>query len=105
MNMSIRPRIIWSRMWSVLADFFAEVGCHSNLRMADAAWILCGSSREIFGAGELANYSFQNEFLRPFVVLMRQSDAPEIRELIIRCTSQMVSGHVDNVRAAGRACS
>ena len=53
--------------------------------------------------GELANYSFQNEFLRPFVVLMRQSDAPEIRELIIRCTSQMVSGHVDNVKSGWKS--
>lgn len=34
---------------------------------------------------ELANYTFQNDFLRPFVVIMRHSKAVEIRELIIRC--------------------
>ena len=34
---------------------------------------------------ELANFSFQNDFLKPFVVVMRQSKALEIRELIIRC--------------------
>lgn len=104
MNMSIRPRIIWSRMWSVLADFFAEVGCHSNLRIAQ---YVVDSLRQLamkfLERGELANYSFQNEFLRPFVVLMRQSDAPEIRELIIRCTSQMVSGHVDNVKSGWKS--
>ena len=33
---------------------------------------------------ELANFSFQNDFLKPFVVVMRQSKAVEIRELIIR---------------------
>ncbi len=33
---------------------------------------------------ELANYTFQNDFLRPFVVIMRHSKAVEIRELIIR---------------------
>ena len=33
---------------------------------------------------ELANYSFQNDFLKPFVVVMRLSRALEIRELIIR---------------------
>lgn len=36
---------------------------------------------------ELANFSFQNDFLKPFVVVMRQSKALEIRELIIRCAS------------------
>jgi brefeldin A-inhibited guanine nucleotide-exchange protein len=34
---------------------------------------------------ELANYSFQNDFLKPFVIVMRLSRALEIRELIIRC--------------------
>ena len=33
---------------------------------------------------ELANYSFQNDFLKPFVIVMRLSRALEIRELIIR---------------------
>ena len=33
---------------------------------------------------ELASMSFQNDFLKPFVVVMRQSGAKEIRELIIR---------------------
>ena len=38
---------------------------------------------------ELANYSFQNLFLRPFVVLMRQSTSVPVREFIIRCINQM----------------
>lgn len=33
---------------------------------------------------ELANYTFQNDFLKPFVSIMRQSKSVEIRELIIR---------------------
>jgi Sec7-like guanine-nucleotide exchange factor len=38
---------------------------------------------------ELASYSFQNDFLKPFVVVMRQTQNVEIRELIIRCVSQV----------------
>lgn len=34
---------------------------------------------------ELANYQFQNDFLKPFVVVMRQSACMQTRELIIRC--------------------
>ena len=40
---------------------------------------------------ELANYSFQNDFLKPFVVVMRLSKALEIRELIIRCAYDFLS--------------
>ena len=38
---------------------------------------------------ELANYSFQNDFLKPFVIVMRLSRALEIRELIIRCAARL----------------
>ena len=33
MNMD-RIRLVWSRMWSVLSDFFVEAGCHPNLQVA-----------------------------------------------------------------------
>ena len=26
-------RLVWSRIWAVLADFFVEVGCHPNLQV------------------------------------------------------------------------
>ena len=48
---------------------------------------------------ELANYTFQNDFLRPFVVIMRHSKAVEIRELIIRCGD--VRGRGGGVKPAG----
>ncbi|XP_010497424.1 PREDICTED: brefeldin A-inhibited guanine nucleotide-exchange protein 3-like, partial [Camelina sativa] len=52
---------------------------------------------------ELANYNFQNEFMKPFVVVMRKSGAVEIRELIIRCVSQMVLSRVDNVKSGWKS--
>lgn len=52
---------------------------------------------------ELANYTFQNDFLKPFVVVMRQSKAVEIRELIIRCVSQMVLARVSNVKSGWKS--
>jgi brefeldin A-inhibited guanine nucleotide-exchange protein len=48
---------------------------------------------------ELANYNFQNEFLRPFVIVMQKSNAPEVRELIVRCVSQMVLSRVNNIKS------
>lgn len=52
---------------------------------------------------ELANYTFQNDFLRPFVVVMRQSQAVEVRELILRCLSQMVLARVTNVKSGWKS--
>ena len=45
----------------------------------------------------------QNDFLRPFVVVMRHSRAVEIRELIIRCVSQMVLARVANVKSGWKS--
>ncbi len=47
--------------------------------------------------------SLQNDFLRPFVVVMRHSRAVEIRELIIRCVSQMVLARVANVKSGWKS--
>lgn len=52
---------------------------------------------------ELANMSFQNDFLKPFVVVMRQSGAKEIRELIIRQVSRMVLLQVGNVKSGWKS--
>ena len=47
--------------------------------------------------------SFQNDFLKPFVVVMRQSSAKEIRELIIRQVSRMVLSQVANVKSGWKS--
>jgi hypothetical protein len=52
---------------------------------------------------ELANMSFQNDFLKPFVVVMRQSGAKEIRELIIRQVSRMVLSQVANIKSGWKS--
>jgi hypothetical protein len=79
-------RLVWNRIWAVLSDFFVEVGCHKNLQVAMyAVDSLRQLATKFLERDELANYSFQNDFLKPFVVVMRLSRALEIRELIIRC--------------------
>lgn len=76
---------MWSRIWAVLSEYFITVGCHANLAVAMyAVDSLRQLAMKFLERDELANYTFQNDFLRPFVVVMRQSQALEIRELIIR---------------------
>lgn len=38
---------------------------------------------------ELANFTFQNDILKPFVVLMRNSRSQSIRRLIVDCIVQV----------------
>jgi len=99
-----RIRLVWSRIWAVLSDFFVAVGCHPNLAVAMyAVECLRQLAMKFLERDELANYTFQNDFLRPFVVVMRQSQAVEIRELIIRCLSQMVLARVNNVKSGWKS--
>uniref|UniRef100_A0A7N0SZC2 SEC7 domain-containing protein n=1 Tax=Kalanchoe fedtschenkoi TaxID=63787 RepID=A0A7N0SZC2_KALFE len=99
-----RIRLVWSSIWHVLSDFFVTIGCSENLSIAIFAMdSLRQLSMKFLEREELANYNFQNEFMKPFVVVMRKSNAVEIRELIIRCVSQMFLSRVNNVKSGWKS--
>ncbi|KAM7479529.1 hypothetical protein LguiA_027742 [Lonicera macranthoides] len=99
-----RIRLVWSRIWSVLSDFFVSVGLSENLSVAIFVMdSLRQLSMKFLEREELANYNFQNEFLRPFVIVMQRSNSAEIRELIVRCISQMVLSRVSNVKSGWKS--
>ncbi|KAK8587923.1 hypothetical protein V6N13_086883 [Hibiscus sabdariffa] len=99
-----RIRLVWSNIWLVLSDFFVTIGCSENLSIAIFAMdSLRQLSMKFLEREELANYNFQNEFMKPFVIVMRKSGAVEIRELIIRCVSQMVLSRVNNVKSGWKS--
>lgn len=80
------------------------IGCSDNLSIAIFAMdSLRQLAMKFLEREELANYNFQNEFMKPFVVVMRKSSAVEIRELIIRCVSQMVLACVNSVKSGWRS--
>lgn len=99
-----RIRLVWSRIWSVLSDFFVAVGISENLSVAI---FVMDSLRQLamkfLEREELANYNFQNEFLRPFAIVMQKSSCVEIRELIVRCISQMVLTRVNHVKSGWKS--
>ncbi|XP_011625421.1 brefeldin A-inhibited guanine nucleotide-exchange protein 1 [Amborella trichopoda] len=99
-----RIRLVWNRIWNVLSDFFVAVGCSENLSVAIFVMdSLRQLSMKFLEREELANYNFQNEFLRPFVTVMQKSGSAEIRELIVRCVSQMVLVRVNNVKSGWKS--
>ncbi|GER57768.1 guanine nucleotide exchange family protein [Striga asiatica] len=99
-----RIRLVWSRIWNVLSEFFVSVGLSENLSVAI---FVMDSLRQLamkfLEREELVNYNFQNEFLRPFTIVMQKSNSTEIRELIVRCISQMVLSRVDNIKSGWKS--
>eukprot|EP00899_Mesostigma_viride_P004348 jgi/Mesvir1/13914/Mv16037-RA.1 len=99
-----RIRIVWSFIWHELSEYFITVACHPNLNVAMYAMdSLRQLAIKFLERDELANYTFQNDFLKPFVIVMRKSEKVEIRELIIRCVSQMVYARVKNVKSGWKS--
>ncbi|GMH20769.1 hypothetical protein Nepgr_022611 [Nepenthes gracilis] len=99
-----RIRLVWSRIWNVLSDFFVSIGLSENLSAAIFVMdSLLQLAMKFLEREELANYKFQNECLRPFVVVMQKSSSAKIRELIVRCISHMDLIRVSNVKSSWKS--
>uniref|UniRef100_A0A8C4DMD4 ADP-ribosylation factor guanine nucleotide-exchange factor 1 (brefeldin A-inhibited) n=1 Tax=Dicentrarchus labrax TaxID=13489 RepID=A0A8C4DMD4_DICLA len=95
-----RIRLQWSRIWEVIGDYFNKVGCNSN---EDVAIFAVDSLRQLsmkfLEKGELANFRFQKDFLRPFEHIMKKNRSPTIRDMVVRCIAQMVNSQAANIRS------
>ncbi|XP_043945867.1 brefeldin A-inhibited guanine nucleotide-exchange protein 2 [Protopterus annectens] len=95
-----RIRLQWSRIWEVIGDHFNKVGCNPN---EDVAIFAVDSLRQLsmkfIEKGELANFRFQKDFLRPFEHIMKKNRSPTIRDMVIRCIAQMVNSQAANIRS------
>ena len=112
-----RIRLEWSHIWQVMGEYFnkvlgrviraatlilgAQVGCVAN---NDISIFAVDSLRQLsvkfLEKGELANYSFQKDFLRPFEHIMQYNKAVAIRDMVVRCIAQMVKSKSGNIRFA-----
>ncbi|KAL8532969.1 hypothetical protein ACS0TY_009290 [Phlomoides rotata] len=99
-----RIRMVWARIWSVLAHHFIFAGSHPDEKVAMYA---IDSLRQLamkyLERAELANFTFQNDILKPFVVLIRSSRNDNIRRLIVDCIVQMIKSKVGNIKSGWRS--
>ncbi|KAF5761248.1 putative Sec7 domain, mon2, dimerization and cyclophilin-binding domain, Sec7 domain superfamily [Helianthus annuus] len=99
-----RIRMVWARIWSVLANHFISAGSHHEEKIAMYA---IDSLRQLgmkyLERAELANFTFQNDILKPFVVLMRNSRSESIRRLIVDCIVQMIKSKVGSIKSGWRS--
>lgn len=99
-----RIRMVWARIWSVLANHFICAGSHRDEKIAMYA---IDSLRQLgmkyLERAELTNFTFQNDILKPFVILMRNSRSETIRSLIVDCIVQMIKSKVGSIKSGWRS--
>ncbi|KAK1263102.1 Brefeldin A-inhibited guanine nucleotide-exchange protein 5 [Acorus gramineus] len=99
-----RIRLVWARIWFVLAHHFITAGSHHDEKIAMYA---IDSLRQLgmkyLERAELTNFTFQNDILKPFVVLMRNSRNESIRGLIVDCIVQMIKSKVGSIKSGWRS--
>ncbi|KAH6757481.1 HOPM interactor 7 [Perilla frutescens var. hirtella] len=99
-----RIRMVWARIWSVLSHHFIFAGSHPDEKVAMYA---IDSLRQLamkyLERAELANFTFQNDILKPFVVLIRSSRSDSIRRLIVDCIVQMIKSKVGSIKSGWRS--
>ena len=95
-----RIRLEWSRIWAVLGEHFNSVGCHPD---EDIALFAIDSLKQLalkfIEKGELTNFHFQKEFLKPFHYIIFSDISLKIKDMIVRCFSQMVQAQAKNIRS------
>eukprot|EP00462_Mataza_sp_D1_P023775 CAMPEP_0175130550 /NCGR_PEP_ID=MMETSP0087-20121206/6066_1 /TAXON_ID=136419 /ORGANISM="Unknown Unknown, Strain D1" /LENGTH=1929 /DNA_ID=CAMNT_0016412775 /DNA_START=93 /DNA_END=5878 /DNA_ORIENTATION=- len=95
-----RIRLVWTRIWKVLSDFFVEAGCHSNLNISMyVVDLLRQLAMKFLEKDELANFHFQKQFLKPFEAIMAGNRSTENRELIVQCLERMIMARYNNVKS------
>ncbi|MFH4975093.1 hypothetical protein AB6A40_001802 [Gnathostoma spinigerum] len=93
-----RIRLQWSRIWSILGEHFNKAGCNANEVVAHFAIdALRQLSVKFLERGELPNYRFQKDFLRPFETIMTKNRSLKCRELVVECMSHMVNSHGEKI--------
>lgn len=85
---------------TVLGEHFNMVGCNPS---EDIAFFAIDSLRQLsmkfIEKGEFSNFRFQNDFLRPFEHIMTKNSSSTIRDMVVRCVTQMVNSQAHNIRS------
>ena len=108
MNVHLRPRLAWDRMWRVLAAHFARAGAHAN---ADVATYAVDSLRQLslkfLAKEELKAFTFQRAFLRPFERVFRANgqaqDRAPVRAYVVACLDVLVQARATKIRSGWRS--
>lgn len=98
-----RIRLVWSKLWSVISTHLVGASCHVDSHVAMyAVDSLRQLIAKLLSRAELANFTHQEEALRPFVLVLRQCDDVGVRELTIQCLMQAITAHARGLGSGWR---
>ncbi|KAL9687797.1 hypothetical protein QQ045_032204 [Rhodiola kirilowii] len=99
-----RIRMVWARIWHVLANHLISAANHPDEKISMYA---IDSLRQLgmkyLERAELASFTFQNDILKPFVVLMRNSQSETRKRLLVDCIVQMIKSKVGSIKSGWRS--
>ena len=98
-----RVRFQWQKFWMVVGDHFQKAACSENSKVSMyAVDSLRQISLKFLEKGELKNFRFQKEFLRPFEIIVRGGRNLVVRDLVVRCAQQFVEARAPALRSGWR---
>ncbi|TGZ85018.1 Sec7-domain-containing protein [Ascodesmis nigricans] len=98
-----RIRVEWTGMWNVLGKHFNQVGTHSNTSVVFFALdSLRQLSMRFLEKEELAHFKFQKDFLSPFQYVMENHTVVPVKDMVLRCLSQMLQARGDIIKSGWR---
>uniref|UniRef100_A0AC35TRP5 SEC7 domain-containing protein n=1 Tax=Rhabditophanes sp. KR3021 TaxID=114890 RepID=A0AC35TRP5_9BILA len=95
-----RIRIEWSKIWQILGEHFNLAGCNENETVSHFAIdALKQLALKFLERGELPNFRFQKEFLKPFEHIMQRNNNLDCHIMILDCIANMVKTHPRQIRS------
>ncbi|KAJ1349822.1 hypothetical protein KIN20_005473 [Parelaphostrongylus tenuis] len=95
-----RIRLEWRRVWEVVGEHFNMAGCNASEVVAHySVDALRQLAIKFLERGELPNFRFQKDFLRPFEVIMAKNRSAPTRELVVACCSNLVEAHACRIKS------
>ncbi|KAI8338556.1 hypothetical protein BC941DRAFT_423211 [Chlamydoabsidia padenii] len=95
-----RIRMEWSNIWSILGDYYNKVGCQSNFNVAFFALdSLRQLAMKFLEKEELSHFKFQKDFLMPFRDVLANNPDVAIKDMVLRCLSQMILARAHHIRS------
>lgn len=100
-NMDVRPRLVWTQVWEIMTDYYAQIGCHRNAMVrVFAIDSLKQLGSKFLEKPELSEFNLQRIFLQPFLRIIKNPVAtPDIRELILECVNQIINTKAHNLQS------
>ncbi|CAJ1345350.1 unnamed protein product [Effrenium voratum] len=101
-----RMRVVWGRIWRVLSNHFVEVATHPNVRVSHYAMdSLRQLTMKFLEKDEMAGYSFQAEFLKPFETIMVGPPpvSKEVKDYLVHIIAYMTDASFMKIRSGWKA--